>query len=208
MELHRPQSTRLAHLDRGGEALPIIRVAVIDEAAIRNASQQATLRRAVLTDFKLAPADVRHFEHTFKATDTPRQNSQARKPGRFIASFIKRLQAEADSKKRLRLLQHLPQRLHQSVFFECLHHRGKVPLTGENDLARRRELLRAVDDTCLMSEILDRPQDRARVAGAVIEQRDHSKPLVEGSWRLRRESREQAYRKARAKALNSASTAW
>lgn len=94
------------------------------------------------------------------------------------------------------------------MFFERLHHRGEVSLTRENDLARGRELLRAVNDTCLVSEILDRPQDRSRVAGAVIEQRDHSKPLVEGSWRFRRESREQAYRKARAKALNSASTAW
>lgn len=86
MELHRPQSMRLAHLDCSGEALsiirdgdrlpsrrPVIRVAVIHKAAIRNAAHEYTLRLALLTtDLKLAPADVRHFEDAFKATDTPR----------------------------------------------------------------------------------------------------------------------------------------
>jgi len=55
------------------------------------------------------------------------------------------------------------------------------------------------------AQMVERFLHRIQIAGAVIQDRNHKSPLVLGSIRARRWSREQATRNARAKALNSAS---
>ena len=54
----------------------------------------------------------------------------------------------------------------------------------------------------------ERVFDRTQVAGAVIQDRDHSSPFVEGNWPRSRRSVEHAYFSARAKHLKMASILW
>ena len=58
----------------------------------------------------------------------------------------------------------------------------------------------------LGAERRQRLAHRRQVAGAVVDERDHSSPFVLGSIFASRASRAQATRSARANALNTAST--
>ena len=75
-------------------------------------------------------------------------------------------------------------------------------------LEARRKPAAVAHQLVLAAQFRQRVLDRPQIAGAVIEDRDHSSPLVEGNWFFNRVSREQAYRIALAKHLKMASILW
>ena len=127
--------------------------------------------------------------------------------GALLTSFEKPLHSQADSEKRLAGAGGLQQGLAQARAVQRLQ-RGKMPHSREHDLVRRCHSLRLVRHHDLGAEIVERLLHRIQVARAVIDDGDHRSPLVLGSMRPRRRSREHATRRARAKALNSASILW
>ena len=86
-----------------------------------------------------------------------------------------------------------------------LHHLSEVADAGQKDLRRRREPRRDCQHLDTARRSLERVLHGTNVARPVIENGDHSKPLVDGSWSFRRASVEQAYFMARAKHLKIAS---
>ena len=103
----------------------------------------------------------------------------------------------------------LEQRFAHAELVERAHHLAEVADAGQDDLrgALRRPAASRTSSYSradLVQRVLDRPQ----IAGAVIEDGDHSSPLVEGSWSFSRASFEQAYFMARAKHLKIASILW
>src|SRR5439155_14792062 len=109
VKLDRPE---IRGLDDRGEALSvvgdgralrydgtIVRVAVVDKAAGLYAAKQP----GVFRDFELTPAHVRHLKDALEAFDAAAQHAETRYSRRFVAAFVKRLEAEADSEKRLAL---------------------------------------------------------------------------------------------------------
>ncbi len=84
--------------------------------------------------------------------------------------------------------------------------RGReVADAGHDDAAGVGEDCGCLGHDEVRAEERQRLLDGRQVAGAVVDQRNHSSPLVLGSILARRSSREQATRSARANALNTAS---
>ena len=84
----------------------------------------------------------------------------------------------------------------------------KCPTPGNTILSAAGYGFRLVGHDDFSAEIVERLLHRIQVARAVIHDSDHRSPLVLGSMRPRRRSREHATRRARAKALKSASILW
>ena len=81
----------------------------------------------------------------------------------------------------------------------------KWPTPGQDDLRRALQPGGIAHQLVLAADLGQRVLHRAQIAGAVIEDRDHSSPLVDGNWSFSRASFEQAYFMARAKHLKIAS---
>src|SRR5579875_2604944 len=118
----------------------VIRVAVIDEAARRNAAEQA---RGPL-NLKLAPSHVRHLEDAGKPLHAPGKNPQPRTFWRLVAGFIKRLKPKADAQERRARLQDVAQRPEKAARAESRHHGREMALPWEDRLFGAREQRRAI----------------------------------------------------------------
>jgi hypothetical protein len=82
-----------------------------------------------------------------------------------------------------------------------------VPDTGDDDDAEAIEIAGSRGALHVEADVLQGLFHRAEIAGAVVDHdRFHSSPFVDGNFRSRRLSREHAIRRARANALNTAST--
>ena len=124
----------------------------------------------------------------------------------FVAGLIKRLQAEADTEKRHATGEGFEEGSSQAAFVERPHQGGIVTNAGKEQSVRLVDALRSLRADRLRSEALEGALDGGGIAGAVVDERDsHRRPLVLGRTLRRRLSRETAKRRARAKALNSAS---
>src|SRR5260370_5180840 len=125
----------------------------------------------------------------------------------LFTAFEKPLHSQADSEKRLARGSALQQSLVQARGVQSLQ-RGKMSHTGQHDLRRCCPCPRLVRHDGYGAEMVQRLLNRMQIARSVIHDGDHRSPLVDGSMRPRRRSREEATRKARAKALNRASILW
>ena len=123
---------------------------------------------------------------------------------RLFAAFEQRLQAEADAEERHAGGDALDEGFADPQLVERAHHLAEVADAGQDDF--RRGAQSAASRTSVYSR-RSRPGvlDGAQIARAVIEDRDHSSPLVDGNWSFSRASFEQAYFIARAKHLKIAS---
>ena len=155
------------------------------------------------------PADVRHLERAAVVAGQPRARGPAidAEPGdlrRLVAALEQPLHAEADAEQR-RARRRPRARIAARHSPSSAAVAPKWPTPGTTmPLAPAssggvgwREQLRAGRGEPLA--------DRRQVAGAVVDERDHSSPLVLGSIRARRAIRAHATRSARANALNTAS---
>ena len=84
----------------------------------------------------------------------------------------------------------------------------EVADAGHDDAVRAAELAGDRRRPHLRADRVERLSHRRQIAGAVVDQCDHSRPLVLGSVRARRLSFEHAMRSARANALKHASILW
>src|SRR6516162_4812550 len=91
---------------------------------------------------------------------------------------------------------------------ERAHHLAEVPDTGQNDLGRAFQAASVSNHLELGSNRGEGIRHRPQVPSTIIEDADHRRPLVDGSWRRRRRSLEHAYFSPRAKHLKMASILW
>src|ERR1019366_1932369 len=99
----------------------------------------------------------------------------------------------------------LQKRLPDRQRIQGAHHLSEMAHARQNDLGRRAQAFGIPDQCVLRAQLAQRILHRPQVARAVIEDRNHRSPLVEGSWSFKRASLEQAYFMARAKHLKTAS---
>ena len=85
---------------------------------------------------------------------------------------------------------------------------AKWPTPGRTMAAARSRSAGAAGSSTSAPHARKRLAHRGEVAGAVVDERDHSSSFVLGSTRARRRSRAHATRSARANALNDASIRW
>ncbi len=107
MELH---GVDRAHPDGGREVLAVfsdrrrfcrhravIRMAEVGKATVGDAIEKAVLA----ANLQLVPAEVRDFENSFKLCHVALKKSETCAVRSFVAGFIERLKAQADSQERL-----------------------------------------------------------------------------------------------------------
>ena len=134
----------------------------------------------------------------------PDSRPRPRAVGRFLAAREQPLQPETDAEQRppvgdARANRRDPRRVERA-------RRAEVADAGHDDRRRPLEIVRRRGHVQLGADRGERLAHRRQIARLVIDQRDHSSPLVLGSMRASCLSFEQATRSARANALNTAST--
>ena len=80
--------------------------------------------------------------------------------------------------------------------------------SGKNQFIGAPDQFGIVSHNYISIQVLERLSYRCEVARLIVDDGDHRSPLVLGSIFARRLSLEQATRRARAKALNRASSLW
>src|SRR4051812_23636433 len=157
-------------------------------------------------DRQVIPTHVRNLDRTANAHATALEQAQAGSVRRFLAAFEQELHAEANPQQRRAAAHRVTYGIPPTGAYRG---RGAEMAYTRNDDARgaiqlggtgRREVLGAAGGQGLAHG--------REIAGAVIDQGDHSRPFVDGSIRPSCLSFEQATRRARAKALNTASIWW
>src|ERR1700733_4394267 len=140
-----------------------------------------------------------------KASDLAWKQSQAALLGRFFTRFEQSLQPETNAEKWNARADTFQQRLAHLHLIQGPHHLSKVADTRQNDFRRAAERTGIANQFVLGSNLCQSILHRPQIPRAVIENRDHNSPLVEGSCSFSRASLEHAYRSARAKHLKIAS---
>src|SRR6185312_11998581 len=153
------------------------------------------------------PAHVRNFLSFGEALTDRVESAETSAFRSFRASGKKPLQANADSEKRRARADAFGNRLLQSALLKKLS-RGEVPHPGQNNLLGVPHHFRVLGGDGVRPDSSQRLHYGSEVSGFVINDGDHSSPLVEGSILPSCLSREHATRSARANALNSTSILW
>src|SRR5438270_6324123 len=155
---------------------------------------------------QLIPAHVGKFDVGGKRANISGKESQAAEFRGFVAGFIEGLKAEANAKKRHAAGEGLEKRSAKAAFVEGAHERSVMSNAGEKQSLGLGDAFRSLGTDGLRAEALQGALDGSGVAGTVVDESDfHRRPFVLGKTLRRRLSRDTAKRRARAKALNSAS---
>ncbi len=175
-------------------------VRVLNEAAVRYAFQQT--RR--FPHQNAVPSYVRDFQ---AGIESRAGALKAAEPGRFrgfLATLKHPLQSDANSQEWPACRNGLLNRVCQLEPAQGLS-RQEVTHPRQYELFCAADDSRVAGNLCRYSEMRKSLGDRSQVPGAVIDNRNHSSPLVLGNTRAKRRSLEQAKRIARANALKTAS---
>ncbi len=112
----------------------------------------------------------------------PGKTPRPRLPGDSSLRFKQTLQADANAEKRHSGPDPFKQRLTQAEIVHRTHHLAEVPDAREDDLVCSCAQPSGSFVTSYgASKFVERVLDRPNVAGAVIDDGRHSRPLVEGS---------------------------
>ena len=122
----------------------------------------------------------------------PGKDAEAALVGRFFAAFEEPLQAEADSEKGHAGFDAGHEGVADVHFVERAQHLSEVADAGEDDLRGAFEAGGVADEFVSRADFIERILHGAEIACAVVEDRDHSRPFVDGSWSLSCASMEQA----------------
>ena len=153
------------------------------------------------------PTHVRRFHLIRKSRASAGKDSESEQFGSLFAAFEHPLQAQANAQHRL-------------LAGDCASHRGaqstvtqrprsgEIADSGNDQLLGIQHCVRITGHDALASQVSDGLHHRGQIPRAVIEDGNHKSPFVLGSMRPSWRSLEQATRKARANALNSASILW
>jgi hypothetical protein len=158
-------------------------------------------------EFKLIPSHVRQLDGGGQRTNGALKEVEACKFRSFVTALIKRLQAEAHAKKGHATFDGIEKRRPERALVECTDEGGVVADPGKKKRFGIRNALRRTGALRGGAETLQSPLDTRDITRAIVNERDvHKRPLVLGRTLRRRLSRETAKRRARANALNMAST--
>ena len=140
----------------------------------------------------------------FNRSHCPLINDNPSDVGSLATAFEEPLEAEADAEQRPAALDYAD----DGVAPFAVERRGllKVSDARDDDTLDVVEIGRHARCQHLGADRRERFAHRRQIAGAVIDQRNHSSPFVLGSVRASCLSREHATRSARPNALNTAST--
>src|SRR5262245_9570346 len=136
----------------------------------------------------------------------PRQESKPRQIGCLVASLEQPVHAEADAEKGPSFANALEDALDPGAVERS--RRAEVPHARDDDAACLAKRNRSFRTEHVGADRRQRLLDGRQVSGLVIDQRDHSRPLVLGSMRASRLSFAHATRSARPNALKTASILW
>src|SRR5688572_20854103 len=141
-----------------------------------------------------------------QASGVPGEEGQPRDAAVLVRRIERQLQSQADAERRLARGDALPQGGVEVANGEALHRGARRPHSGENGEVGARHVLRVARSARVGAEALERQQDGAHVAGAVLADGDpHRRPFVDGRPAP---SARTAVRSARPTALNAASATW
>ena len=110
----------------------------------------------------------------------------------FFATLEEPLQPEADAEERNARADACDERVADVHFVEGAQHLAEVADAWQDDFRRALEPCRIADQLKGCADRIERILHGAEVARAVVKDRDHSNPFVEGSWSLSWASIEQA----------------
>ena len=99
----------------------------------------------------------------------------------FIARFKQRLQSETDSEERNLRRDAVQQSLPHVHLIKSPHHLAKVTHARQNNFRCAPQSFRITDQLVRRADFIQRVLHRPQIARAVIEDRNHRSPLVDGS---------------------------
>src|SRR5258708_20767277 len=172
---------------RAFDDIGAIAVRVVDKRAVGDAAQQA--RRG--GDFDAVPAHVRRLDPRGEPRAPAPEQSRARRFRRLGAAFEKPLHADANTQKGNALGDGVEYRLaHLEI-----ERRAAIEMSdaGNDDLPGGGNRLRFGGDFGLGAEMRQGFCHRAYISRPIIDNGDHSRPLVLGSTFLRRPSRSEEH---------------
>src|SRR5215469_559271 len=181
-----------------------IGVGEVHISAGRNSGKQSRLsyhRNAI-------PSHVGRFHGIGKSCTSPAKHAQATQFRRLAAALKHPLQAQTNPQQRCLSRTDSITQCGSKLSFPQRGCRLEVPDSRNNPLLGMSHNVRVIADDALRTEVLNRLRYRCQVPGSVINNCNHSRPLVVGNILANCLSFEQATRNARANALNSASILW
>src|SRR5262245_37987839 len=193
------RSAVIARCHRRGDHWRTIRVREVHENWRLDSAQHPR----VSANFNLVPADVRRLNARRETRTLAGEQAGTRGIRSFRAALKQPLHSYANPQEWLAPRNGLQHRCTQASIEEFTT--GKMAYSGNDDFRRRGDHCRIRSYLCGRAKMLECLLDGTDVTGAVINDGDHRSPLVLGSILASRRSREQATRRARAKALKSAS---
>src|SRR6266545_2986616 len=141
------------------------------------------------------------FRIALEPRDTAWQNAEPGHFRRFVTPLEQPLHPEADPEQRRAASHNGSDRIAPRT--DKRRRRGEVADARHDECRKAGELLRGRGYGEVGAESAQGLANRGEVAGAVIDQPNHSSPFVLGSIFANRASRAQATRSARANALNT-----
>jgi hypothetical protein len=123
----------------------------------------------------------------------------------LFTGIEQRLQAETDSQKWHARGNALDEGIAHRQGIERAHHLPEMAHARQQNLRRATQSSRIANQRVFATDLVQRVLHRPQIARAVIENCDHSSPLVDGNSSFSRASFEHAYFMARAKHLKMAS---
>ena len=118
--------------------------------------------------------------------DLTRINSQAALFRSLFARSKQRLHPQTDSQERNAAANRFDQRPAHVELVQRAHHLPKVSDARQNELGRLANARGIADQFVIRPDRTERVLHRAQIPGAVIENRNHNNPLVEGNWSFNR----------------------
>ena len=129
-------------------------MAEVGKAAVGDAIEKAVLA----ANLQLVPAEVRDLENSLKSFHVARQQPKACAVRSFVAGFIERLKAQADSQEGLAGGHLLAQRSDHLFRFQRSHHGAEMSLAGQNEPIGGLQQSRVFDSFSRISEKLHGPK--------------------------------------------------
>ena len=101
--------------------------------------------------------------------------------GGFFAAFEKALHTETDAQERNVFFDQINEGVADIHFVEGAQHLAKMAYARQDDLSRALNACGVTDQFIFRADFIKGVLDRSQIACAVVEDRDHRRPLVDGN---------------------------
>jgi hypothetical protein len=156
------------------------------------------LRRQIVQDARRAngiecvPAHVRDARIDIEALHVSGEDAESALVRGFFTGFEESLESETDAEKRDAGVDTADECVADVHLIERAQHLAEVAHAGQDDFGGAFECGCIAHEFIGCADFVQRVLDGAEVACAVVEDRDHNNPFVEGSWSFSWASMEQA----------------